>query len=164
MPEIKIKRSQVAAFLNTGTTETPIWSKMGKGITEQTIAYNPQATTENYIHEDSATTSIDSYQVNISTPQTAYTGEPVFDYVDKIRQTRGVGAAAETEILLVYLYTASPYKAELNKASLQVDDFGGEGGGNVVLNYTINLNGDPKLGAVVVTEGKQLYTAKGLSD
>ena len=158
MSEVKIKRSQVASFLNTGTSAVPVWSRMGKGITEQTIAYNPQTTTENYIHEDSANTSVDSYQVNVSTPQTAYAGEPVFDYVDAIRQNRFVGASAETEILIVYLYTNAPYKAELNKATIQVDDFGGEGGGSVVLNYTVNLNGDPTIGTVVITEGKPVFT------
>lgn len=158
MPEVKVKRSQLAAFLNTGTTETPVWSLIGKGVTGQTIGYNPQTNTEQYIHEDSATTSVDSYQVNIPTPQTAYAGDPVFDYVDNLRQQRAIGTDAETDVLIVYLYTQSPYKAEKCRAAIQIDDFGGDGGASVVLNYTINLNGDPELGTVVITDGVPVFT------
>lgn len=158
MSQAKVKRSQIATFLNTGTGQSPVWSLIGTGVTGQTIGYNPQATTEQYIHEDSATTSVDSYQVNIPTPQTAYAGDPVFDYVDDLRQRRAIGADAETDVLIVYLYTQSPYKAEKCRATIQIDDFGGEGGAPVVLNYTINLNGDPELGTAVVTDGKPVFT------
>ncbi len=159
MAETKIKRSQVAAFLNTGTKAAPVWSLMGKGITGQTISYNPQVTTETYIHEDSATTSLNSYQVNIATPQTCYAGEIIFDYIDALRQSRAIGDAAATELLLVYLYTTTPYKAEKNNVVIQIDDFGGDGGSPVVINYTLNANGNPVLGTAVVTDGVPVFTA-----
>jgi len=163
MSETKIKRSQVAMFLNTGTSASPIWSMVGKGVTGQTVSYNPQTTTETYIHEDSATTSVDSYQVNVSTPQTAYAGETIFDFIDGLRQNRSIGSDAEAEVLLVYLYKDSPYPAELNTAAIQIDDFGGDGGSNVVMNYTINLNGDPTPGTVVITDGAPVFTPTSAS-
>lgn len=159
MEDTRIKRSQVAAFLNTGTSAIPVWSRIGKGVTEQIIAYNPQVTTETYINEDNATTSLTSYQVNIATPQTAYAGDKVFDFVDALRQSRAVGDAAEVEVLLVYLYTTSPYKAEKNTAVVQIDDFGGTGGAPVVINYTLNLNGDPTIGTATITDGAVAFTA-----
>lgn len=149
----KIKRSEFATFLNTGTKALPVWKRMGKGITSQTISYNPATTSETYIHEDNATTNLDSYAPNISTPQTAYKGEPVFDYVDSLRKARAVGGDAETEVLLVYIYDkdeSGNYSAERNSAVFQVDDFGGDGGSNVVINYTVNLNGDPTQGTVAI--------------
>ena len=113
--------------------------------------------------EDSATTNLDSYAVNISTPQTAYAGNAVFDYVDNLRQNRAVGADAQAEVLLVYAYAKdgeNTYKAERNNAVLQIDDFGGEGGGSVVLNYTVNLNGNPILGTATVEGGTVTFTAE----
>ncbi|MEL4106779.1 hypothetical protein AAFA46_08090 [Oscillospiraceae bacterium WX1] len=159
MADTRVKRSQVAAFLNTGTTETPVWSRIGKGVIGQTITYNPQVTTETYINEDNATTSLTSYQVNIATPQTAYAGDPVFDFVDALRQARAVGDDAEVEVLLVYLYTTSPYRSEKNTAVIQIDDFGGDGGTPVVINYTLNLNGDPIVGTSTITSGLVAFTA-----
>jgi hypothetical protein len=160
----KIKRSQLATFMNTGTSGSPVWKRIGKGVTGQTIGYNPQTNTETDIDQDSATTNLDGYQVNIPTPQTAYAGDPVFDFVDNLRRTRAIGSDAEVEILIIYLYTGSPYKAERNQAVIQIDDFGGDGGSSVVLNYTLNLNGDPVIGTAIVADGTPVFTPTGITE
>ena len=134
---------------------------MGKGITSQTVAYNPVTTSETYIDEDSATTNVDSYGVNIATPQTCYVGEPVFDYVDGLRKKRAVGSDCETDIIMVYIYDKKSdgvYVAEKNKCVVQIDDFGGDGGQSTVINYTINLNGDPVIGTATIVDGKVTFT------
>lgn len=145
----KIKRSQIAAFMNTGTIAAPVWSLIGDGVTEQTIAYNPQTSEEIYINQDSGNTNVESYKVSIPTPMTAIKGDPVFDFVDTIRKNRKVLADAETEVCIVYLYetaTTGAYPAEKNACSVQIDDFGGPGGETAKINFTLNLNGDPVLG------------------
>lgn len=161
----KIYPSKVAVFLNTATVEAPSWKRVGKGVTNLGLSYNPQTTTEQYIHENSATTSTDSYQVALDIPLTCYAGEPIFDYLDDIRQKRGIGSAAATEVLLVYLYDsvkigdAITYKAERNAANIAINDFGSEAGKPVVMNATLSLNGDPQQGTVVITDGKPVFTA-----
>lgn len=145
----KIKRSQLAIFLNTGTKVAPVWNLIGEGVTEQTINYNPQTSEEIYVHQDSGNTNVESYKPNIPTPMTAIKGDPVFDYVDAIRKGRKVLADAESDVCIVYLYetaTAGAYPAEKNACSIQVDDFGGPGGESAKINFTINLNGDPEDG------------------
>ena len=146
----KAKRSKFMAFLNTTpSSETATWSRMGKGITGQTVNYNPQVTTETYIDEDNATTNVDSYQPSIPTPQTVYAGEPCFDFVDGLRQKRAVGDDCRTQILLVNAYeeaSTGAYSAERNECTIQIDDFGGDAGGSLVINYTVNLCGDPVKG------------------
>ncbi len=145
----KIKRSQLAMFLNTGTKQAPAWSLIGEGVTEQTINYNPQTSDEVYVHQDSGTTDVESYKPNIPTPMTAYAGDDVFEFVDDIRKNRKVLADARSEICIVYLYdtpVADAYPAEMNDCSIQVDDFGGPGGESAKLNFTINLIGDPVVG------------------
>ena len=149
MPEgvkTKVKRSKIAIFLNTSTTGTAAYSLVGDGVTEQTIAYNPQTEEEVYIHQDSGTTSVTGYKPNIPTPMTAIKGDPVFDYVDGIRIGRKILSEAETDCVIVYLYkdpTTNKYPAEKNKCSIQIDDFGGAGGESAKLNFTLNLQGDP---------------------
>ena len=149
----KIKRSLFATFINTTPgTETATWAKMGKGITSQNISYNPNVTTEQYIDEDNAYSSVDSYAPSLDGTQTCYKGEPVFTYIDGLRQKRAVGAELETEVLFVYLYdgTENTYKAEKNACVIQLGEFGGEGGGSVQLTYTIGLNGDPVQGTATI--------------
>lgn len=170
MPETtytKIKRSSFASFLNTGTKEAKVWSRFGKGVTEQTVSYNPQVTTEQYINEDNSTSFVDGYQVNIATPQTCYVEEPVFKYVDEIRRRRAIGKEAETEVLLVYLYNKNAdgsYAAELNDVAIQIDDFGGPANEPTKINYTLNFSGDPVLGTVSITEGVVTFTAETASN
>ena len=157
----KIKRSLFATFINTTPGDgTATWAKMGKGITSQNVSYNPNVTTEQYIDEDNAYSSVDSYAPSLDGKQTCYKGEAVFTYIDGLRQKRAVGAELETEVLFVYLYDGdeSGYKAEKNKAVIQLGEFGGEGGGSVQLTYTIGLNGDPVTGKATVASGNVTFT------
>lgn len=156
----KIKRSLFATFLNTGTSGAENWARMGKGITSQSISYNPNVTTEQYIDEDNAYSSVDSYAPSLDGTQTCYKGDPVFEYIDNLRQTRAVGAALETEVLFVYMYagTSGSFKAEKNKCVIQLGEYGGDGGGNVTMTYTIGLNCDPVVGTASVAESKVTFT------
>ena len=158
----KIKRSLFATFINTtpGGGEAT-WARMGKGITSQNISYNPNVTTEQYIDEDNAYSSVDSYAPSLDGTQTCYKGEPVFTYIDGLRQNRAVGAELETEVLLVYLYDGaeSAYKAEKNACVIQLGEYGGDGGGNVQLSYTIGLNGNPVVGTAAISNSTVTFTA-----
>ena len=158
----KIKRSLFATFINTTPgSETPTWAKMGKGITSQKISYNPNVSTEQYVDEDSAYSSVDSYAPSLDGQQTCYKGEPVFEYIETLRQARAVGADLETEVLFVYLYDGegNAYKAEKNACVIQLGDYGGDGGGSVQMTYTIGLNGDPTLGTATVANSTVTFTA-----
>lgn len=160
----KVKRTQLATFMNTTPkTETPTWSRFGKGVTGQTINYNPVTEEEQYISDDSGSTDVTGYKPTIPTAHTAYSGEPVFEYVDDLRISRAVSSDAITEILLVYLYktpTGDKYVAEKQTASIQVDDFGGDAGASPILNYTINFIGDAVKGTFDPT--KKEFLADGV--
>lgn len=158
----KIKRSLFATFINTTPGDgSPTWAKMGKGITSQKISYNPTVTTEQYIDEDNAYSSVDSYAPSLDGTQTCYKGEPVFEYIEALRQKRAVGTDLETEVLFVYLYdgTENAYKAEKNACVIQLGDYGGDGGGSVQLTYTIGLNGDPEQGTATISNSTVTFTA-----
>lgn len=166
MPETtlkKAKRSQFMSFLNTTPAETSAtWSRFGKGVTSQSVAYNAQTTTETYIDADTADTSVDSYQPSINTPQTVYAGEPIFDFVDSLRQKAAVGDDARTQVLLVNAYvagTAGSYPAQKYDATLEVTDFGGEGGKPLSITYNVHLCGDPVQGTFAV--GTATFTEAG---
>lgn len=144
-----IKRKLLAHFLNVGTADSPDYELIGKGVTSATIAYNPQTSDETYINEDTGTTDVESYKPNMPVPMTAYAGEPVFDFVDNLRKTRAVMDDARAELVNVYLYETAEtgaYPAEKNVVSVQIDDFGGDGGARASINFTLNYCGDPVQG------------------
>lgn len=145
----KIKRSEVKTFLNTGTTTVPVWSLLGDGIVSAAIAYNPQTTDETYIHQDSGTVEVDSYKPNMPIEATAVNTDAAFEFVDALRKARAVLDDAHSEIVNVWLYETAvggAYPAERQAVSIQIDDFGGDGGQAAKINFTINYLGDPVAG------------------
>lgn len=145
----KVKRSLVQHWLNTGTLLSPVWSQIGEGVTTGKITYNPKTADETYIHEDSATITMESYAPNMPIEATAIEGDAIFEFVDNIRKTRAVLSAAETEVVNVWAYKTPAggyYRAEKQSVSIQIDDFGGEGGAATKINFTLNYIGDPVVG------------------
>lgn len=157
----KKKSSLMAYFINTGTSAAPVWAALGKGVTQIPISYNPQVTTETYVNEDNATTSIDSYQASMALSITVWdeTNAPAHAFIEELRKTRAVGAEAETQILEIDLSTASPYTAQMSDAIVAIDTFTIEGGKPQALEATVYLNGDPTDGTAVITSGAPVFTA-----
>jgi hypothetical protein len=149
MTATKIKRSQFKTFLNVAPTSTASYKLIGDGVKSSKINYNPKTTEETYISEDNASISVDSYAPTMPVEMTAKNGDDAFEFVDALRKSRATLGNAETDIVNVWLYetpTSSEYPAEKQPVSIQIDDFGGDGGQPVAINYMINYVGDPVLG------------------
>jgi len=145
----KVKRSQFATYINTGTPLAPVWALLGEGIVSGAINYNPQTSQETYIHQDSGTTDVESYTPTMPIDATLITDDDALAYLDGLRQARAVLSAAVTEIVNVWLYetpTAGAYPAERQQVSIQFDTFGGDGGAKSQMSFTINYQGDPVAG------------------
>lgn len=142
----KIKRSQLMTFMNTTPSAAATYSLIGDGVTGGSISYNPQVEEETYIHQDSATVTVESYSPKLSLEASAVAGDAVFDFIDALRVARAVLTDAQTDIVNVWAYESggpTAYPAEKQNVSIQVDEFGGEGGASVKINYTVNFIGDP---------------------
>lgn len=165
--KIKVKRSEFATFLNTApSASSPVWSRFGKGVTGQSVSYNPTVNSEQYIDEDNATSSVDAYAPVINTPQTAYKNDAVFEFVDNLRRTRAIGDDAVTDVLMVYIYAKGEdgsYPAEKQSASISITDFGGEAGNPLNITYDIGFVGDPVQGNVTIANGVATFTENGVT-
>lgn len=141
----KIKRSQFWLFIDTTPASTPTWVKLGPGVTSGIVNYNPEVTTETYIHEDTATTLVERYAPSVPVEASCINTDAIFEFIDNLRRTRATLTDAETDILLVYGYetpvTTDQYPAELQPVSIQIDSFGGEGGVANKINFTIGFRG-----------------------
>lgn len=145
----KIKRSEVMTFMDTTPSSTATYKLIGDGVTTGAIGYNPKTTEETYIHEDSATITVESYAPTMAVEAVAVSGDEVFDFIDGLRVARATLDAAETSIVNVWAYESggpTAYPAEQQEVSIQIDEFGGDGGTAVKINYTINFIGDPVVG------------------
>ena len=146
----KVKRSQVRTFIDVDP-DYEDWALIGDGVTSAEIAYNPEISSEVYIHQDSASAEIEAYAPTMAIEAIAIKGDEVFDFVDDLRQGRAVLDAAHTKICNVWLYDevygeTGVYRAEVQDVAISIDTFGGEGGQSNKINYTIHFRGDPVLG------------------
>jgi hypothetical protein len=153
----KVKRSEFALFLDTTPAASPTWSKVGTGFTTGTLSYNPEVTTETYIHEDTATTTLERYAPNMALEGQCINTDAIFEFIDTLRRSRAVGSAAETDALLVYLYetavSGDQYPAELQPVTIQIDSFGGDGGVTNRINFTVSFRGAATTGLFDVGAG-----------
>lgn len=146
----KITREQVASFLDTTPTASEeTWGLIGIGITSYGIAYNPQVTTEKWIIHKAATSSLDSYQRQGDVSQKCYKGDPIFEYVNELRRTCGIGAEVQSSVLDVDMWdkTGNAYKATKSDVIVVITNYMAE---DAVIEYTIYYNGDPEQGTVTV--------------
>lgn len=149
MAGTKVKRSQVQTFLNTTPAASATYKLLGDGVVSGKINYNPKTSEETYVHEDTATIAVESYAPTLPVEMTAMNGDDVFEFIDNLRKTRAVLGDAETDIVNVWMYeTGGPtaYPAEKQDVSIQIDDFGGDGGQAAKINFTINFVGTPVAG------------------
>lgn len=153
----KIKRSQVQSFLQTATSPSVVLSRIGDGVTTGTINYNPETSSETYIHENGATIDVEKYAPTLPVEATCVAGDAVFEFIDGLRKSRAVLDAARTYLVNVWLYetpsNTDQYPAEKQEVSIQIDSFGGDGGVANKINYTINFIGDPVTGKYDVSDG-----------
>lgn len=147
----KVKRSQILTYIDVATDS---WKLLGSGVVNGAIAYNPKILEETYIHEDSATISVESYAPKMAIEATAVNGDDVFEFIDQLRKDRAVLDDAETYICNVWMYeTGSPpsYPAEKQKVAVSIEEFGGAGGESAKVAFTLNFVGAPIAGNFNVT-------------
>lgn len=155
----KIKSSKSAVLLNVGTSASASYKRIGKGVTSLPISYNPKTTTETYVDEENATTSVDSYEVSSDVEQTAIKGDDIFDYVDAIRRGLKTGSDCETTAVLVDIYNMTISDGtgngtgQLFGATITVSDWTIEGGEVAKIKYKIAFNGNPKDVNVTISNG-----------
>lgn len=139
------KRSAFKMFLNTSGSDTSAtYNIIGPGVTELTISYNPQTSTEQYIHEDVATTELTGYQPNAPVTGQVVKDDPAFEYINNIRNKMLIGSDAHTDVVLVDIFNkrgADSYYATKQPVSIQIDSYGGAASDPLSIGYTINWRG-----------------------
>lgn len=139
------KRSSFKILMDTTPKETtPDWNLIGPGVTELSISYNPQTNTEQFIHEDTATTELTGYQPNAPVTGQAVPGDAVYDFVNDIRKKLYIGSDAHTNVILWDVYdkpTGGSYPVTKQPVSIQIDSYGGAASDPLSIGYTINWRG-----------------------
>lgn len=150
------------AFLNiepSGSSES--WALVGNGMTTGSYTYEASETSETYIINENATTTVDSYAVSLDGEMKCIYGDQVYDYINGLRYNLATATDAETTVLLIDKYDVDDdgsFKAQKFNCSISISSYGGDGGTTPTIGFKINVNGDPVQGTATIASGVPTFT------
>lgn len=146
---MSVARSKQAIYMNTTPDSTATYNLVGKGVSEATIAYNPQTQTEQDIISDTASTDLTGYQPSVPLKIKIDSADAVFVFLDSLRTERAILSDAVTDIILVDTFKTAvtgAYPAEKQSVTVQVDDWGGAAADPLGLGVTLSYRGNATKG------------------
>ena len=156
----KLDRNSELTFLDvTPSALTMDLEVLGIGVTDYGISYNPQVDQEKWIIEKNSRNIHKSNQKQGSVSQTAYKGDPVFEFVANGRDKLNYA----THIVDVDIWNGTTsegvtsYPATKTDGLIAITQFMNE---DAVVEYDLYYNGDPVEGVVTFDEttGKPTFT------
>lgn len=150
-------------FLNTTPKEqTKDWKRV-KTSTDFAIAMNAENETLDFIADESPSEELKSYKPSIAQTQTAYIGDPIFDFIYSIYEAQAVGTDAVTQGMIVYqqekeVGETKAHIAQMFDVLITIDTYDIPAG---TITYTINQRGSVTHGTATVDEdGKPVFNAE----
>ena len=155
MSEKIVKRSDKVAFMNTGTTEAPVYTRMRK-FTEMSNSKNPKEYSREYVDEDGEVTDVTGYSPEKSYAFDQYKDNPVHEKIAKIADDELKGDDAIVEILVVDKSssdTSGKFEARKRKYTV-VPDTDGDSTDAYTYSGTFKANGTfEKVNATISSDG-----------
>jgi len=154
-----VKRAERQHFMNTGSADSPVWSRIGEGFTEFTESKNAVSYQRRYIHEATKRTDVTGYAPVIDYELEVYSGNAVIDRIRTITDLELTGEDAKVEILSVDTFeetdTPGIYPAVKRLYSVIPDECG-EGTDALCYTGTMKAVGDIERGKFV--KSTSIYT------
>lgn len=145
-----IDREQVIAFLNTGTSSTPVWSPLGRRVEDSSAAYDWSTNTVRDIIGKVWGTMRKPIITQPFDPSDLDSGDAaivkIWNMAVKDHDAR---ALAAQDMLIVHFYageTSSPFAERYSACMIEATGLGGEGGGNVTMPINVTYGGTRTLG------------------
>ena len=128
MPDlIRLKKYQTMLHIDTSTTSTPSWARIGKS-TVFDLVMNAQTEENDFIEDESATTDIMSYKPEIAEELQANKGDAAFDFLYEMFKSRPTGEAVKKSVLLTFAGNVGTEQAPafdgwLTESTITLDHF-----------------------------------------
>jgi len=156
-----VERKMLILYLNTGTSEAPVWSPIGKRVEDSSMGYNWS--------EESKIDIFGDTHVSMKRPIITQTFEPCELDAGDVAQVKiwnqaikdqDVAAMANNDLLVVHLYAGTKDTgvfAERYPSSM-VKPSGLGGSANVGMPIDVTFGGTRVIGTAAVADGKVTFT------
>lgn len=154
-----VQRHQRVAFMDTGTVDAPVFTRMTK-FTNMTNNKNPKEYTRQYVDRAAEEADVVGYAPSIEYSFDRHTNTPVHEKIAKIHDGELVGTDTMVDVLVVDLFTADEDgKCEARKRTYSViPSADGDGTDALVYGGALKAKTDFVEGTATLSEDEQTAT------
>lgn len=154
-----VQRHQRVAFMNTGTVDAPVFTRMKK-FTSMTNNKNPKEYARQYVDEVFENTDVVGYSPATDYAFDRHTNTPVHDRIAQIHDGELTGSDALVDILIVDLFTADEAgKCEARKRTYAViPSADGDGTDALVYSGSFKSKSEVVVGTATLSDNEQTAT------
>lgn len=163
-PGQTVDRELLIAYLNTGPTPAPVWSPLGRRVTDSSMEYDWQ--------EESNKDILGTTRSTMKKPIITQTFDPcdldagdaaVLKIWNLAVKEQNVAALTNQDMLIVHLYAGTKdtaaFAERYSACMVKPSSLGGEGGGFVGMPMDITYGGARTVGTAAVSAGTVTFTA-----
>lgn len=165
LPSI-VKRTEIEHYMNLGTEDKPLWTRMGDGWTKFDDGTSAQTESTKYINMDTASTDTTSYNVSYSFELDLMYADPTIKRVYEIYKNRKVLGECEVDILTVEKFNGNSNEGYVaRKETVAVAPSGtSENNNKMKMSGNLNGKGDPVIGKVTFSDDSLTFTPDTVSE
>ena len=159
-----IAREMLIAYLNTGTAQSPVWSPIGKRVTDSSAEYDWSG--------ESAKDILGNTNTSMKKPIVTQTFDPVpLDAGDAAAvkiwemavRDQDADALCAQDMLIVHLYSGTASTAmfaeRYSACAINVNSLGGSGGSQIDMPFNVTYGGTRAKGSAAISSGTVTFTA-----
>lgn len=159
-PGQTIARELLIAYLNTGDNTTPVWSPIGKRVTDSSAEYD--------WGEETSQDILGSNWTSMKKPVITQSFDPwELDGSDEAQKKiwdlavvkQDAQALTNQDMLIVHHY--ANFAERYESCMVKPTGLGGEGGGNIGMPIDVTYGGTRTVGSVTVAGGKVTFSPEG---
>ena len=156
-------RELLILCLNTSTAEAPVWSPVGKRVSDSTMSYDWK--------KETSTDVLGNTHNSLSKPQITQTFDPwqldAADKAQKLIWDNGIkdqnpDALASLDALVIHKYagtaTTAMFAERYNSCAVTPTSLGGAGGGKLAMPIEVTFGGERTVGTAAVENGAFTFT------
>lgn len=161
-PGQTVARELLIAFLNTGTSDAPVWSPVGKRVEDSSIEMDWSTETKTDIFGDVYTTGKKATKTQTFEPWELDASDVAQKKIWNLAiKENNVNALLAQDMLIAHLYAGDSgqnFAERYASCAVLPTNLGGEGGGSVGMAIEVTYGGKRTLGTVSVTNGTATFT------
>ena len=153
-----VARELLVALLNTGTSDSPVWSPVGRRVNDSSAEYDWSNETEQDILGNVFTSKKKPIITQAFDPWSLTGGDAAQQKIYQLAVVeQNAQALANMDMLIVHYYTKSgsttaSFAERYDGCSIDVSSIGGEGGGSIAMPIEVTYGGKRTVGAVTKGE------------